>query len=118
MLNFIIGTAVSVLSGLGVGGGGLLVIWLVKFLNVGQLEAQTTNLLFFIVSSIASMTVHIKERKLNYKLIGFLCALGAIGVLIGSIAAKKAEPALIRKCFGFLLLFSGIISIVKSLREK
>ena len=54
----------AVLSGLGVGGGGLLVIYLALFTDVAQLSAQGINLLFFIFSCGASMLVHLSKRKI------------------------------------------------------
>jgi len=39
ILNIIVGAATAVLAGLGVGGGGLLVIYLTLVLNLPQLQA-------------------------------------------------------------------------------
>lgn len=112
MLDFIVGFTVSILSGLGVGGGGLLVIWLVLADSVGQLEAQGINLVYFLFSSGAAMLVHMIKRKLNFRLIAYLTAFGAVGAVLGSLTARSADPALIRKIFGWMLLVSGTVALV------
>lgn len=113
MLDYIFGFIISILSGLGIGGGGLLVIYLVLISGVGQLESQGINLVYFLFSSGASMIVHLMKRKLNPKLIIFLVFFGIIGAVIGSFLAKNTDPAIVRRCFGGLLLISGTIALVK-----
>lgn len=113
MLDFIVGFAVSVLSGLGIGGGGLLVIWLVLYCGTEQLTAQGINLVYFLFSSTAAMVVHLMRRRLNFKLIAFLALCGSVGAIIGSLLAKNTSPELIRKCFGTLLIGSGIWTLFK-----
>ena len=113
MLSFFIGLAVAVLSGLGIGGGGLLVIYLVLILGKEQLEAQSVNLVYFLFSSSAAMLVHLIKRKLPWKLIGWMILFGAVGALIGSFAAKATDPGIVRKCFGGLLIVSGTLALFK-----
>ncbi len=113
MLDFIVGFAVSVLSGLGIGGGGLLVIWLVLYCSVEQLSAQGINLVFFLFSSTAAMVVHFMKRKLNFKLIAYLTGFGVIGAFLGSLLSKSVSPEIIRSTFGILLIISGVMTIFK-----
>ncbi len=114
MVEFIVGFAVALLSGLGIGGGGLLVIWLVLFAGVEQIEAQGINLVWFIFSSAAAMIIHLMKRKLNFKLILFLAAIGSIGAVTGSYMARSANPDIVKKCFGVLLTVSGVWTLFKS----
>lgn len=113
MLDFIAGLAVSILSGLGIGGGGLLVIWLVLYHSTEQLTAQGINLVFFLFSSTAAMVVHLIKRKLNFKLIAYLAVLGALGAYLGSTLSKSVSPEIIRSSFGTLLIFSGVMTLFK-----
>ena len=102
---------ISILSGLGIGGGGLLVIWLALSGGVGQLEAQGINLVYFLFSSGAAMLVHLTKRKLKLRLIIFLAVFGTIGAVAGSFLARATDPTIIKHCFGWLLLVSGILAI-------
>lgn len=113
MVNFIVSLTVAILSGLGIGGGGLLVIWLVLFGGTEQLSAQGINLIWFLFSSGAAMIVHLMKRRLDFKLIGFLILCGSIGALIGSMLARRTAPELIRTLFGALLICSGTVALLK-----
>jgi len=66
-IDFIAGICVSALAGLGVGGGGLLVIYLTIVKDIPQIESQGLNLLFFVAAGAASLIIHIKKRRLDAK---------------------------------------------------
>ncbi len=55
MIESVVGFITALLAGLGIGGGGLLVIYLVLWTNCEQLSAQGINLLFFLFSSASAM---------------------------------------------------------------
>ena len=111
-MEYIVSFIVSILSGLGIGGGGLLVIWLALVEGVEQLTAQGINLIYFLFSSGAAMLVHLTKRRMNLKLIAFMALFGMVGATIGSLLAQKTDPTIIKRCFGWLLLISGGIAFV------
>ena len=113
MLDFFVGFAVAVLSGLGIGGGGLLVIYLVLANGMEQLPSQAANLIFFLFSSTAAMLVHLTKRQLNWQLIVFFTVFGIGGALIGSALAGSVPPDTVRTAFGWLLLTSGVLTLVR-----
>ncbi len=113
MMDAIVGFAVAILSGLGIGGGGLLVIWLVLFCGTDQLAAQGINLVWFLFSSGAAMVVHLIKRKLNFKLIAWMVLCGSIGAVLGSMLAKSVSPDIIRTFFGGLLILSGALTLFR-----
>ena len=116
--DFFAGMAVAALSGMGVGGGGLLVLYLVFVKNMGQLEAQGINLLFFIVSAIAAFLYNVRKRKINYRLCVLLCLCGIAGAVVGALSANMIPPQTVRKIFGWLLIGSGIWSFLKEKKKK
>ena len=107
-LDFTAGVFVAALAGLGVGGGGLLVIYLTMFKNTEQVEAQGLNLLFFVAAGAASLFIHAKKRKLDYKNIILIIICGAAGAVIGSLLANIIDGEFIKKIFGGFLITSGI----------
>ncbi len=113
MLDFLVGFGAALLSGLGIGGGGLLVIWLVIFCGSEQIAAQGINLVWFIFSSAAAMTVHLIKRRLNFKLIFWLVLWGSVGAVIGSRLTDVIPQDIIRACFGWLLVGSGVMTLFK-----
>lgn len=118
MLSLLIPFAVAVLSGLGVGGGGLFVIYLALFTETPQLLAQGMNLMFFLFSSSASLTVHVTRRKLYPSLIVLLVLSGLGGALLGSFFAEHINGLLLRRIFGVMLVTTGIFSLKRKDMEK
>lgn len=108
MLDFIIALITSALAGTGVGGGGLLVIYLTLIKDMEQLKAQGINIAFFLAGAVASMFIHIRKRQLNFPLILLLGTLGALGSVLGAMLTEKIGSSLIQKAFGVMLAASGI----------
>ena len=83
ILQFLIGILIASLAGMGVGGGGLLVIWLIFIANMSAPTAQGINLVFFIVSALCALPLHIKKRRLPWSRILFYTATALPGAWIG-----------------------------------
>ena len=101
---------IAVLSGLGVGGGGLFTVYLSVFTDTPQLTAQGLNLLFFLFSSGASVTVGLFKRRVAMWAVGVMVVGGVFGVLLGALSADLLPEGLLRKIFGVMLVAGSIIS--------
>jgi uncharacterized membrane protein YfcA len=117
MIDFFVSASVALLSGLGVGSGGLLVVFLTEYRQVGQLFAQGINLLFFIFSSGAATAVNLRLRKICYGSVLLMSIGGIIGAIVGAVSASFIDPAYLRIGFGLMLLIGGIPSFLRSGRE-
>ena len=117
MIDFLVSCGVALLSGLGVGSGGLLVVFLTEYRDVGQLFAQGVNLLFFIFSSGASTAVNLRARNICYGAVTVMSVGGAIGAIVGALVASMLDPDLLRIGFGVMLLVGGVPSFIKSVRS-
>lgn len=104
----LIGFVSGIVSGIGMGGGTILILCLSVFLNVEQHIAQGANIIFFIPTSIAAIIINIKKKKIDLKLTWIISIAGIVGAVIGTILAKNIEVKLLKKLFGFFL---AIISI-------
>ncbi len=109
MFDFVIGILIAALAGMGVGGGGLLVLYLVFIKDMGQLEAQGINLVFFVFAAGSSILYHIKKRKIRWKLVGLVIGVGVVGAYFGAKTAAAFEPIVLRRLFGWLMTISGVI---------
>ncbi|MBR5314645.1 MAG: sulfite exporter TauE/SafE family protein [Clostridia bacterium] len=118
MIDFIAGTIVAALSGMGVGGGGLLVIYLVFVKNMGQIESQGINLLFFIISASSAFLYNLRKRKINFRLCILLCICGIFGAVVGALCANIIAPVTVRKIFGWLLVASGVWSVISDKKKN
>ena len=116
--SLIISFFVSMLSGMGVGGGGLFVIYLSLFTNTPQLAIQGINLVFFLFSASSSLLIHLRRRKIFVTIIIVASTFGVIGAITGSILSAKIEEALLRKIFGAMLIFTGSFSLIKSFNKR
>lgn len=114
---FLAAAATGTLAGLGVGGGGLLVIYLVLIKGMGQIEAQGINLAFFVVCSLVSQSIHQKKRRILKKALLCIAPAAVLGALLGSFLCTLCPPAVVRRCFGVLLLFSGLWELFSQHRE-
>ncbi|MCD7832320.1 MAG: TSUP family transporter [Firmicutes bacterium] len=106
----------AALSGMGLGGGGLFIIYLTFASDIPQSEAQLCNLIFFIAASSASLPLHIMYRRLNFAVIAALSIGGAVGALIGTSLSLNFSGGLIRYIMGAFFAASGIFSLVRSFR--
>lgn len=113
MLEMLVGMLGALLAGLGIGGGGLLVIYLVFVRDMPQLEAQGINLIFFVISSCAAMTVHLKKRRLPFLFIAICAASGLLGAAIGNQVTQALSKEQVRMLFGMLLTVSGTLALLK-----
>ena len=102
------------LSGMGIGGGGLLVIYLTLIRGAEQINAQGINLYFFVFASIAALFIHCRKRRIDYSLVLLLSAFGMPVSLFGGLLASVTDPYLLRKIFGIMLIIAGGISLVRT----
>lgn len=109
MFDFVIGVLIAALAGMGVGGGGLLVLYLVFVKDMAQLEAQGINLVFFVFAAMASLMYHIRKRKIRWKLVAMVIGFGIAGAYLGAKTAAKIDPLVLRRVFGWLMTFSGVM---------
>ena len=62
LLHFLIGLLTGVLSGFGIGGGSLLILYMTSFTEVNQYAAGGINLLYFLFCAPAALVSHIKNK--------------------------------------------------------
>ena len=61
------GAVCGVLSGFGIGGGSLLMVWMTALLGMEQKAAQGINLLYFLPTAAAAILFHAKNRLIVWK---------------------------------------------------
>ncbi len=116
MIDFLVSAGVALLSGLGVGSGGLLVVFLTEYRGVGQLFAQGVNLIFFIFSSGAATAVNLRARKICYGAVLLMSIGGTLGAITGAIIASVLDPDILRIGFGLMLLISGVPALLRAIK--
>lgn len=110
-LPFIVGAVTGIITGFGIGGGTLLILYLTLFAGVGQVESQGINLVYFVPSAGAALISHIKNREIVWRAFLFSAGAGLITTVIGSILATKLDITLLRRFFGAFLIVVGVFQI-------
>ena len=107
------GAATGVLSGFGVGGGSLLLIYMTSFAAVPQNLAQGINLLYFLPTAATALPAHFKNGYVEKKvLLPAICA-GLICSALTAWAATALDVELLRKCFGAFLIVIGLRELLR-----
>lgn len=113
MKLFITGFLSGIISGMGIGGGTILIPSLIFFTSLTQQEAQGTNLIVFIPIAFVALIIHHKEKNIEFQYAKWIILGGIIGAIIGSIFALKIDPSALKKYFGVFLLSIGFYEIFK-----
>ena len=82
MKEVLVGIISGIISGLGMGGGTILITFLTCFCAVNQLVAQASNIIFFVPTSIIATIVNIKNKTLKWKVAIPLAISGIIGAIL------------------------------------
>lgn len=103
MFEIGVGAISGFVSGMGMGGGTILILCLSLFMGVEQHIAQATNLVFFIPTSISAIIMNIKQKNIDFKVAIPIAISGIIGAVIGAIYANKTDVRSLKKYFGIFL---------------
>ncbi len=104
----ILGTVLGFLSGIGVGGGSLLMLWLTVVLEMPPGAARSINLLFFLPSALIACCFRWKQGALELKTILPAIFAGCIAAALFSWLGTLFETAILKKLFGGLLIVTGL----------
>ncbi len=103
-----VGTVLGFLSGLGVGGGSLLILWLTLVLGMEHSAARGINLAFFLPAAVISCLFRWKQGAVEWKTILPAVIAGCIAAAVFSWVGLRIDLELLRKLFGGLLILTGL----------
>lgn len=119
VLLVLAGIAAGALGGMGMGGGTILIPVLTIFFDVEQKQAQAINLVAFIPMAIASLIVHVKNKRVETKGILWIIIPATVLSLAGSMVAQAINGEILKRIFGgFLLLLSVAQFFSEEINEK
>ena len=103
----IVSAVLGFLSGLGVGGGSLLILWLTLIAQMPQEEARNINLLFFLPTALIASLFRWKKGNLQIKKIlpAILSGIAAAGLFTW--LSRHISSDALKAPFGILLLVTG-----------
>jgi uncharacterized membrane protein YfcA len=113
------GMAVGVFAALfGVGGGLLMVPYMVLVLGEGQHIAEGTSLLVMVPTAIAGVVVHRRGGFVELRTATALGVGGAVGAVGGALLALQLEGRQLSRLFGVVVIFVGVRLIVQGTRGE
>ena len=107
LTDFLVLLACSVISSMGLGGGGLLILYLICIRGISQLTAQGINLFFFVPCSVLSVIIYIRNGLVKPKKILPMLAGSALGALGGSLIVSRIGADALKTLFAVFLIVSG-----------
>ena len=104
----IVGTSLGFLSGLGIGGGSLLILWLTMVLGTDPITARSINLLFFLPSALVACALRIRQGNLRIKPLLPAMIAGCAAAALFSWISTILDVQILKKLFGIVLLAAGL----------
>ncbi|MCL2405824.1 MAG: sulfite exporter TauE/SafE family protein [Defluviitaleaceae bacterium] len=111
------GLASGIVSGMGIGGGAILIPALTIFLGMEQQAAQKINLLYFLPTAAIALHTHTKSGNIEKKGLFKLVLYGLVGAGVGAIIAVHINGQYLRKGFAVFLLCMAAYEIVKGCKR-
>ena len=107
-LKLLVGTVLGFLTGLGIGGGSLLILWLTVIMKTDPLTARGINLLFFLPSAVIACCFRLKQGSLKLRNLLPAIVSGAVSAALFSWIGINLEGDWSTKGFGLLLILTGL----------
>ena len=108
MLAVVVGAAAGLLASMGMGGGFVLLVYLVLSGASEQMAAQGQNLVFFLPVIAVSLILHIKNKLIDFKTALTAGLSGLVTVVLGFLLATRLEGDLLKKLFAVFVIVAGL----------
>ena len=117
MKEILIGTFSGIFSGIGMGGGTILIFLLTTFAGLEQHIAQATNLIYFVPTAISAIIVNYRDKNIDTRLAKYISIYGIIGAIIGALISINLDVQKLRKFYGIFLAIIAIHEIYTLFKE-
>ena len=104
----LIGFLSGIISGMGIGGGTILIPALSIIYGIKQQTVQKINLIYFIPTAVIALITHVKQGNIDKRPLKPIIIFGFMGAAAGSLLAMGMKAIILRRCFGFFLLAMGV----------
>lgn len=117
-VSILAGLVCGVISGLGIGGGSLLMVWMTAVIGLEQRTAQGINLLYFLPTAAASLILHFKNRMVDRHIAVPAAICGCITAILGAMLAQNLDTVFLKKLFSLFLLVVGAMELHKAMKKS
>ena len=116
-VTLLVATILGFLTGLGVGGGSLLILWLTIVLGMDQATARGINLLFFLPAAVIACIYRWKQGTVKIRTILPAMLAGCLAAAVFSWIGTHMDTQLLQKLFGGLLIVTGLRELLYKVRN-
>ena len=117
-MALVIGVISGIVTGLGAGGGTILIIGLNLLLGIEQKVAQSINLIFFIPTAVTSIILNAKKKNIKWRVAIPIIITSIVGAIIGALIAENIDVRLLKKLFGVFLGLIAVYEIYSVYKKK
>ena len=110
------GLLCGIISGFGIGGGSLLMVWMTAVAALDQRTAQSINLLYFLPTSAGALCFHIKNKMIFWPAVIPAAVCGCLAAGASAWIAAALDVSILRKFFGGFLILVGLSELLKKKR--
>lgn len=110
----IAGLSAGILSGMGMGGGTVLIPILTLFLGMNQHAAQGVNMLAFLPGAALALWIHRRDGRLDKKAGLSMLFWGVPGAIAGALLATCISADWLRRIFGAFLIALSFVQWKKA----
>ena len=119
VLVILAGAVVGIVSALfGVGGGVLMVPFMVLALDLGQHTAEGTSLLVIVPTALVGTIAHYRSGYVDVSKAARLAAGGVLGAVLGALIGLDLSGQTLRRLLAVLIAFVGVRLIRDGLKFK
>ncbi len=119
ILLFLGALAIGFISAMsGIGGGSLIVPYMILVLGFDVRVAVATSLVAIIVTSSIAASQYLRDNLVDLKTALTLEPITTVGAILGAIITTSIPPTIIKTGLGFILLYVSISMLLKALRPS
>lgn len=107
----------GIVAGMGIGGGGIFILLSTIFNIFNQKEAQSYNLIMFVIVGISSTIVNLKNKNIDKENFKKLIIPVCLGSIVGVNILKFIDEKILKIIFYIFMLLIGGYEIISSLKN-
>ena len=117
VIHILAGAVTGVLTGFGIGGGTLLILYMITFTQFSQTTAQGINLIYFLPTAGASLYGHIKNKLIDMRAFWFAGCTGFAMTIASSNVAGRLDVNIVKRFFGAFLIVIGLMELFRKSKK-
>lgn len=112
-ISAVAGFMAGMLGSMGLGGGGILIIYLKLFSQLEQINVQGINLIFFVSIAFVSVILFAFKRFIDWKFIFPAMLFGIPGTFVGFYLSSTIDSYILSKIFSIFLILMGVYQLIR-----